>query len=74
MEGIVFLFLILIIGIGLPIVVGVIGSDRTIGFWGAFFISLIFSPVIGIIVVLLSKTKQTDELEKELLRRMREGK
>ena len=30
------------------ILVGVIGLNRKIGFWGAFFISLLLSPFIGL--------------------------
>ena len=36
------------------IVIGSIGSGKKIGFWGSFFIALLFSPVIGLIVVLVS--------------------
>ena len=38
-------------------VVGAIGSDKKIGFWGGFLISLLLSPIIGLIVVLLSGSK-----------------
>lgn len=36
--------------------VGLLGSDRNIGFWGSLFISLLLSPVIGLLVTLFSKT------------------
>jgi hypothetical protein len=52
-------------------VVGIIGGNRKIGFWTTFFISLILSPLIGLIFVLVSKDSDevqknsiTDEIEK----------
>lgn len=47
--------LIAIIWIGLCFVVGKIGSNRKIGFGGAFIASLLLSPVIGLILTLVSK-------------------
>lgn len=44
-----------------------VGADRKIGFFGAFIVSLLLSPIIGIIIALASKNKQTDALEKKLL-------
>ena len=48
-------------------VAGAIGSDRKIGFLGAFFLSLFLSPLIGIIVALASKRKDTEEFQKKIL-------
>ena len=45
------------------LVVGAIGADRTIGFWGSFFISLLLSPVIGFIIVLFYKSNATAAAE-----------
>ena len=39
------------------LVVGFIGSDRTTGFLGAFLLSLLLSPLLGLIIVLTSQTK-----------------
>lgn len=38
----------------LSILVGVAGSYKTIGFWGAFLLSIFFTPVVGIIGVAIS--------------------
>ena len=38
----------------LSVLVGVIGSRRRIGFGWAFLISLIFTPLVGLIVALLT--------------------
>lgn len=52
--------------IALAFVVAFMGADRKIGFWGALILSLIFSPAVGIIVVLLSKTEK-EMYQEELL-------
>jgi phosphate/sulfate permease len=49
------------------LIVGAIGSNRKIGFWGAFFLSLILSPVIGLIIALVSKDKDDEEYKQKLL-------
>ena len=53
MEGIIF-----ILYFGLALLVGVAGKNRRIGFGMAFISALFLSPLIGIIIVLLSKTKK----------------
>ncbi len=44
----------LISGSLLSILVGIIGSNRRIGFGWSFLISLVFTPVVGLIVALVS--------------------
>ena len=41
----------------LALICGIMGNGRKIGEGGAFFIALIFSPIIGFIVVALSERK-----------------
>ena len=48
-------------------VVGFVGSGRKIGFLGAFFLSLILSPVIGLIIALVSKDKEDEAYKKKIL-------
>jgi len=36
------------------LLVGALGKDRNIGFWTALFVSLLLSPLIGLIAVLFS--------------------
>lgn len=55
----------------LSFVVGFIGSDRKIGFGGAFFISLILSPLIGLIFALMSKTKEEEKYRERVLESQR---
>jgi len=38
----------------LSALVGYIGKDRKFGFWGYFFCSLIFTPIIGLVIVFAS--------------------
>jgi hypothetical protein len=52
----------------LSMVMGMIGDSKTIGFWSSFLLSLILSPVIGAFAILVSKDKQTDIFEKEVLK------
>jgi|SRR5690606_15334934 len=56
----------------LSFVGGMIGSGRKIGFWGGFLLSLLLSPVVGIIVALASKSVSTDKAEKELVKQSQE--
>ena len=42
-------------GILLDVLVGLLGSRRNIGFGWAFIISVLFTPLIGLIAVLLSE-------------------
>jgi hypothetical protein len=51
----------------LSFVVGFVGSDRKIGFGGAFFISLILSPLIGLIFALMSKTEEEEKYKQKIL-------
>jgi len=53
----------LIIYITLCGIVASIGSNRKIGYWGAFLISLIIGPLFGLIIVLLFKKNKKYELE-----------
>ncbi len=41
-------------GCFLAVLVGIIGSHRRIGFGWAFLISLIFTPLVGLIITLLT--------------------
>ena len=44
----------LLSGVLLDVIVGLLGSRRNIGFGWAFLLSLIFTPLVGLIAVLLS--------------------
>lgn len=45
----------------LSVLVGIIGSGRRIGFGWAFLISLIFTPLVGLIVTLLTDSLPGEE-------------
>jgi len=47
--------LIPIISIALSLLVGLYGKNRPIGFFMAFWVSLFFTPIIGMIVTLIYK-------------------
>lgn len=41
-------------GVGIDALIGLFGSRRNIGFGWAFILSLLFTPLVGLIAVLLS--------------------
>lgn len=43
------------------IVAGVVGSGRNIGFWGAFLLSLLLSPLIGLIIAFASARSEPEK-------------
>lgn len=45
----------------------VFGTARTVGFWGAFLISLVASPLLGLIICLFFPTNEKDAREKQML-------
>lgn len=51
----------------LSLFVGLFGANRKIGFGGAFVLSLIFSPLIGFIVTIVSKTLTQVESDEKIL-------
>ncbi|MGC4103753.1 hypothetical protein [Ferruginibacter sp.] len=57
----------------LALVIGLIAEGRTIGFLGGFFLSLLLSPLIGLIIALLSKTKTQAAIETGLLNKLSEA-
>jgi hypothetical protein len=52
----------------LCLIIGSIGSKRKIGFGKAFLFSLLLSPLLGLIIVLSSKTYEQLEYEEKLLK------
>ena len=56
-----------ILWIILSVVVGNLGSKRTIGYGWALFWSLIFSPIIGVIIVLCYPRKEDVEYKERML-------
>lgn len=51
----------LLFGCLLPALVGILGSRRKIGFGWAFFLSVIFTPLVGLIVALITDPLPTGE-------------
>lgn len=48
--------------------VGAMSTERVIGFWGGFLWSIVLSPVIGLIIMLCSKSKDTLRREQAMSR------
>ncbi len=54
---------IIVLTIVFSYIIGKLGTNRKFGFWGYFFCSIIFTPLIGLLLVLSSdprpKTKSS---------------
>jgi len=46
----------------LSAIVGYVGKDRKFGFWGYFFCSVLFTPIIGLIVTFASDKRPAPEV------------
>lgn len=51
----------------LSLIVGAVGSGRKIGFISAFFISLLLSPLVGLIFTLVSKSNEEEAYQEKVL-------
>lgn len=49
------------------IIVGIVGSGRKIGFFGALLVSLLLSPLLGLIITLTSKNKEQEAYQQKIL-------
>lgn len=47
-----------LIWLTLAILLGGLGRHRTMGFWGHFFASLMLTPVIGLLLVLVASKRK----------------
>jgi phosphate/sulfate permease len=45
------------IWIGLCFLVALAGTEKSLGYWGTFFISLLLSPLLGLIIALVSGSR-----------------
>jgi len=63
---------IVIAWITFSVLVGLLGSDRKIGFWGSFLLSIILSPLIALIITLLSKSLKQQRVDDEILQNQKE--
>jgi hypothetical protein len=60
----------------LSYVIGVLGRNRKLGFWGHFFASLFLTPLIGILLVVATDPVRNDgeKKSKATYRRVEDGK
>lgn len=52
-----------VLWLGLALLIGVLGKERKIGFGGAFFWAVLLSPIIGLVITLLSKPKESESVK-----------
>lgn len=62
MEVLIFFYLFLAFAVAF-----VFGTARTIGFWNSFLLSLLLSPVLGLIISLFFPTTESANRQKEML-------
>ena len=55
------LFILIWLLIGLSLLVGVVGKDRKIGFGMSFLWAILLSPLIGLVIALLSDKKKKEQ-------------
>lgn len=65
---------IVISWIVLSIIIGFIGSDRNVGFFGALLWCLFLSPIIGLIITLLSESNQSIRMTEKSIKFQEEQK
>lgn len=58
------LFILWFIG---ALLIGAVGASRTIGFWSAFLLSILLSPIIGLFICLFYKTNEEEQRQKKQL-------
>ena len=46
--------------LGASMILGIMGRNRRMGAWGYFFASLVLTPIIGLILLLVSGSKNND--------------
>ena len=64
-------FFALVVWLGIAYFVGVLGETRLIGYWPPFFVSVLFTPIVALIVILFSKRKSTHEYEQAILKSLK---
>jgi hypothetical protein len=55
------ILMIVLIWITLAVLIGAFGRHRSMGFWGYFFASLVLTPVLGLLLVLVSGKRSEAE-------------
>jgi len=51
--------LLILVLLALSIVTGFLGKDSSLGFWGSFILSVFFTPVLPLFIILISEKKRT---------------
>jgi len=59
----------IIIYLCICILIGILGKNRLLGFWGFFFLSLFTTPLIGALVLGITANRALWNLEKTLYRK-----
>ena len=65
-------FAIIFMWIVFSFIVGAIGAGRNIGFLGSFVLSIFLSPLIGLIITLVSESKTSYNHRMQMIRKQNE--
>jgi hypothetical protein len=60
------MYYLIIINFVAAVIIGLLGMNRKMGFWGYFFSTLFFTPIIGIVLVLASDPRKPENQEKNV--------
>ncbi len=55
--------IIVVLYISLSLLIAFLGINKKMGFWGIFFFSIIFSPILGLIVLVISGNRKDKRKE-----------
>ena len=63
---------LILLNVALAYLVGFLGRNRRLGFWGHFFCSLLLTPVIGILLIVATEPVKDIDKEKEEIKSLKE--
>jgi hypothetical protein len=53
-KGVIIMHTYILYYVIICFVIGLLGMNRKLGFWGYFFFSFLFTPVLGVVILLAS--------------------
>ena len=56
------MYLIVLIVLVLSLLLGLLGSNSRLGFWGIFFASLLLTPLVGLLLVIAASGHRAGKL------------
>ena len=63
---------LILLNVALAYLIGFLGRNRRLGFWGHFFCSLLLTPIIGLLLVVATEPVKDIDKEKEEIKSLKE--